>query len=275
MTGRACTAQRAERATRTGHTARPGRIWAPCIMKQVMLDLGLDDTVALQEIACGEQPQQRMDTFGVGALSDTELIALMLQGGKTTRELIDCASRLIAEAGSIQGIATWQPVDFARHPGIGRVKARQLAALVEVARRMIRPAALEQPVLNRPELIANHMGPFTHGLEIEKFWVLCLNRKSRLKKMVEISSGTATACLVHPREVFRAAIREGAVALACVHNHPSGDPAPSSADQQVTRTLREGARAVDLEFMDHVIVGRMAADPVGKGYFSFREVGMI
>ena len=102
-------------------------------MKQVMLDLGLETTTAVREIACGEQPQQRMDTFGVAALSDTELIALMLQGGAATREIIDCASRLVAEAGSLQGIATWQPVDFERHQGIGRVKARQLAALIEIA----------------------------------------------------------------------------------------------------------------------------------------------
>ena len=244
-------------------------------MKQVMLDLGLETTTAVREIACGEQPQQRMDTFGVAALSDTELIALMLQGGAATREIIDCASRLVAEAGSLQGIATWQPVDFERHQGIGRVKARQLAALIEIARRMIRPASTEQPVLNRPELIAHHMTPFVQGLEIEKFWVMCLNRKNRLKKLVEVTSGTATSCLAHPREVFRAAIREGAVAVVCVHNHPSGDPAPSAADVQVTRQLREGAKAVDIEFLDHVIVGRAATDPLGRGYYSFREAGVV
>jgi DNA repair protein RadC len=243
-------------------------------MKQVMFDLGLETTVA-GIIACGEQPQQRMDTFGVAALSDTELIALMLQGGNATREVIDCASRLIAEAGSLQGIAGWQPVDFERHPGIGRAKARQLAALIEVARRLIRPAATEQPVLNRPELIAQHMAPFVQGLEIEKFWVLCLNRKNRLKKVVEVSSGTATSCLSHPREVFRAAIKESAVAVVCVHNHPSGDPAPSNADVQVTRQLREGAKIVDIEFLDHVIVGSVAADPRGVGYHSFRECGLV
>jgi DNA repair protein RadC len=110
---------------------------------------------------------------------------------------------------------------------------------------------------------------------VEKFWVLCLNRKSRLLKRVEISSGSATAALAHPREVFRAAIRESACAVVCVHNHPSGDPAPSSADLQVTRQLREAARAVDIELVDHVILGRIATDPLGLGFYSFRAAGML
>jgi len=105
--------------------------------------------------------------------------------------------------------------------------------------------------------------------------VLCLNRKNRLLKQVEITSGTATSALAHPREVFRAAIRESATAVVCVHNHPSGDPAPSAPDIHVTRQLREAAKAVDIELVDHVIVGRMAADPLGRGYFSFRETGML
>ena len=112
----------------------------------------------------------------------------------------------------------------------------------------------QAPLLNRLELIAAHMAPYVRGLEVEKFWVLCLNRKNRLKKLVEVTSGTATAALAHPREVFRSAVQNGATAIACVHNHPSGDPAPSSADLQVTRQLREAAKALDIELLDHVIV---------------------
>ena len=105
--------------------------------------------------------------------------------------------------------------------------------------------------------------------------MLCLNRKNRLLRCVEVSSGTATAALAHPREVFREAVRASAAAIVCVHNHPSGDPAPSSADLQITRQLREAAKAVDIDLLDHVILGRLAADPVGRGYFSFRESGLI
>jgi DNA repair protein RadC len=112
-------------------------------------------------------------------------------------------------------------------------------------------------------------------LEVEKFWVLCLNRKNRLKKLVEVTSGTATAALAHPREVFRSAVQHGATAIACVHNHPSGDPAPSCADVQITRQLREAAKALDIELLDHVVVGNAAADPAGMGFYSFRQAGIL
>lgn len=225
--------------------------------------------------ACSEMPQSRFDHFGTAALSDTELLALILQNGLAAHELLAISSQLIAQAGSLRGIMSWQTTDFQRLKGIGQGKARQLAALVEIARRMMRPDDPLPPVLNRPELIASYMTPFVEGLEIEKFWVACLNRKNRLKKLVEITSGTATSSLAHPREVFRAAIQHGATAVVCIHNHPSGDPAPSAADVQVTRQLREAARAVDIELLDHVIIGRATADPHGVGYHSFRASGVL
>jgi DNA repair protein RadC len=146
---------------------------------------------------------------------------------------------------------------------------------MEIAHRVISQQSGETPLLNRADLVAAYLSPLIAGLEVEKFWVLCLNRKSRLLKRVEISSGSATAALAHPREVFRAAIRESACAVVCVHNHPSGDPAPSSADMQVTRQLREAARAVDIELVDHVILGRVATDPLGLGFYSFRAGGLL
>ncbi len=244
-------------------------------MNQTQLELGHPHDTTGREIACGEQPQQRLESFGAAALSDTELVALILQTGLATREVLDVSSRLIAEAGSLHGFAGWQPVDFERLKGIGRVKARQLTALVEIARRMMKPNTDEPVMMNRPELIAEYFRPIVQGLEIEKFWVACLNRKNRLKKLVEVTSGTATSALAHPREVFRAAIREGATAVVCVHNHPSGDPAPSAADLQVTRQLREASKAVDIDLLDHVIVGRAGADPTGQGWYSFRASGLV
>lgn len=244
-------------------------------MQQTTLDLGIDQDVEPFTMACNERPQARMESFGVSALSDTELVAMILQSGGTKAEAaIDTARRLVAEAGSIAGLSTWTAADYRRHQGIGPGKGRQLAAVAEIARRMIRGAG-ERPLLDRPESIAAYLQPMVTGLEVEKFWVLCLNRRNRLLKKVEITSGTATATLAHPREVFRAAIRESATAIACVHNHPSGDPSPSSADTQVTRVLREAAKSVEINLLDHIILGRIEADPCGKGYFSFRAAGII
>lgn len=242
-------------------------------MKQSSFDLnGLEQTSV---IACGEEPQQRFEAFGAAALSDTELIALLLHNGIKGHSALSLASQLIAQAGSIAGLASWQPTDFQRLKGIGLGKARQLATLVEVSRRMMKNPAAELPCLNRPELIAAYLWPITRGLEVEKFWVFCLNRKNRLKKLVEVSSGTATSSLAHPREVFRAAIQHGATAIICAHNHPSGDPAPSAADVQVTRQLREAAKAVDIELLDHVVVGSPSADPTSLGFYSFRQSGVL
>ena len=227
------------------------------------------------EIACGEQPQQRFETYGAAALSDTELIALLLHSGIRGGSVRELASRIIAQAGSMAGLATWKCEDFRKLKGIGPAKGRQLAALIEISRRMMKDSAGEAPVFDRPEQVAVHLAPIIRGLEVEKFWVFCLNRKNRLKKLVEITSGTATNTLAHPREVFRAAIQHGATAIICAHNHPSGDPAPSSADLQITRQLREASRAIDIALSDHVVVGSAGSDPRGLGYFSFRQSGTL
>jgi DNA repair protein RadC len=140
---------------------------------------------------------------------------------------------------------------------------------------MMKEPSEAAPLLNRPEIIAEYLAPIVRGLKVEKFWVFCLNRKNRLMKLVEITSGTATSTLAHPREVFRVAIQHGATAIACAHNHPSGDPAPSAADLLITRQLREAAKTVDIDLLDHVVVGEVSADPSGVGYYSFRSAGLV
>jgi DNA repair protein RadC len=229
----------------------------------------------IRVLPAGERPQERLERLGAGALSDAELLAMLLRSGTRGQDVLTLSSRLLSEAGSLSGLLAWHEADFRGLKGIGRVKSLQLVAAMEVARRAIHLQPQESPVLNRADLIAAHFEPVASGLDVEKFWVLCLNRRNRLRKRVEVSSGTATAALAHPREVFRAAIREGAAAVVCAHNHPSGDPSPSAADIQLTRQLREAASAVDIPLLDHVIIGRRGADPLGRGYYSFREAGLL
>lgn len=229
----------------------------------------------LRETAVSERPQERLERYGAGALSDTELLAMLLRSGTRGQDVLTLAARLMAGAGSLAGLIAWQQKDFRTLKGIGPVKALQLVTVMEIARRVLDQKSGDDPPLHRADFVADYLAPLTVGLEVEKFWVLCLNRKNRLLRRVEITSGTATAALAHPREVFRAAIRAAACAVVCVHNHPSGDPAPSAADVQVTRLLREAAKAVDIELLDHVIVGRAAADPLGRGFYSFRAAGML
>ena len=130
--------------------------------------------------------------------------------------------------------------------------------------------------LSRPELIAEYMkGAFDTHPEQESFWVILLNRKNFAKGRQMITLGTATSCLAHPREVFRAAVMASATGVICVHNHPSGDPTPSAADVNITRQIRDAARALDIEFLDHVIIGTVECDPLHRGFYSFRESGII
>jgi len=245
----------------------------------IQSNLKLDDYASPNPsppVACGEMPQARFDHFGAKALSDTELLALVLQNGVRGCHVLTLASRLVAEAGSVAGLTQWDVTDFQRLKGIGQAKAKQLVAMIEIARRMMREPQKEKPVLNRPELVAEYFRPIIHGLSVEKFWVLCLNRKNRLIKCVEITSGTATSTLAHPREVFRAAIQEpGTTSIICTHSHPSGDPAPSAADVAITRVLRDASRTVDIDLADHVVLGRPESDPTGLGFYSFRSAGVL
>jgi DNA repair protein RadC len=242
-------------------------------------DMGASPTAypanKIRVMPVSERPQERLERLGAAALSDTELLAMLVRSGTRGQDVLTLSSLIISEAGSLAGLLAWHEADFRNLKGIGRVKALQLVAAMEVARRAVSLKPLEAPVLNRADLIASHLDPIASGLEVEKFWVLCLNRRNRLRKRVEVSSGTATAALAHPREVFRSAIREAAAAVVCAHNHPSGDPSPSAADIQLTRQLREAAAAVDIPLLDHVIIGRRGADPLGRGYYSFREAGLL
>lgn len=229
----------------------------------------------LRETAVGERPQERLEKLGPQSLSDTDLLAVLLRSGTKGHDVLTLSSRLLTEAGSLGGLARWKPEDFRRLKGIGQVKASQLITVLELAKRILMEERGAAPLLDRPDRVVAYLQPLVAGLEVEKFWVLCLNRRNRLLKRVELSSGTANATLAHPREVYRIAVREGASALVCAHNHPSGDPSPSAPDMQVTRLLRDAARTIDITLLDHVILGHPGTDPLGKGYYSFREAGIM
>jgi DNA repair protein RadC len=133
-----------------------------------------------------------------------------------------------------------------------------------------------QVALNTPPEIVEYMqGAFDDSPLQESFYVVCLNRKYRPLCRNRITLGTATATLAHPREVFRIAVLASAAAIVCVHNHPSGDLSPSSADVAVTRQLHEAGNLMEIELLDHLIIGNQEDDPHGRGYFSFREAGRL
>ena len=134
----------------------------------------------------------------------------------------------------------------------------------------------EEVRLDKPAKVADYLrSAFDENPMQEAFYCVYLDRKNHPLGRHLITLGTATSTLVTPKEVFRGAIIAGAVAMVVAHNHPSGDPAPSSADIQVTRSLREASRILDIELLDHVICGETKADPTGRGFYSFREAGLL
>ena len=229
----------------------------------------------LLELAESERPQERLERLGPGALTDSELLAMILRSGSKGYNVLEVASQLLRQAGSLAGLVSWSDSAFREIRGIGKIKALQLVTVVEICRRVIANPSEAAPVIDDPEKAYRLVQPSAMGLEVEKFWTLCLNRKNRLIRSCEVTSGTASNSLVHPREVFRDAIRYGASAVICVHNHPSGDPSPSAADIAVTRQLREAAQVIGIDLLDHVIAGDAQSDPRGQGYYSFQEAGML
>lgn len=222
-----------------------------------------------------DRPRERLARLGPRALMDAELFALLIGTGTKGAPVQQVSQALLNEAGSLATLATWETTDFARVHGLGPAKAAELAAVMELARRIRERAHDPGERLDSPAKVWARMEPLAAGLMVEKCWVLCLNRRNRLMALHEISSGTATSALLHPREVLRQVLRHGAPAAIVAHNHPSGDPSPSAADRTVTRQLVEAGRIVGVEVLDHVILGRPEADPVGKGWFSFGEAGLI
>lgn len=229
----------------------------------------------LLSLAKGERPQERALARGVGSLADTELLALLIRSGTRGHDVMSLASELLSRAGSLHDLTRWRDTDFRRLKGIGRIKALQLCAVMEVTRRVLGAERQPAPELHQPEQIYAFLRPRALGLDVEKCWVLALNTRNRLLRCAEVTSGTARQTLVRPVEVIREAVREGATAFVLAHNHPSGDPAPSAADMRVTRQVRDAATTVDLHFHDHIVVGDPVSDPIGQGYYSFRQGGHI
>ena len=231
--------------------------------------------IPLGQLAPSERPQERLEKYGVAALSDTELLAMLLRSGSQGLDVLNLSSRLLAEAGSLAGLLRWSQEDFRRLKGIGKVKALQLITVMEIARRTLSQVEESPLPFDSSKQAYRYFIPIASGLEVEKFWVVCLNRKNHLIRHTEVTSGTANGSLVHPREVFREAIRLGASSIIAVHNHPSGDPTPSKADIEITRLLKKAAAAVEITLLDHIIIGTPANDPEEQGYYSFSEAGFL
>jgi len=200
---------------------------------------------------------------------------MLIRSGNAKRDVLAIVDDIINQSGSLSGLLKWDSSDFQRIHGIGKIKALQLSTQVEIAKRMMQSKRSIQIFLDEPQKVWDYLYPEVRTDTVEKVWVLCLDRKNKLIRAEPITSGTASGSLVHPREVFRPAIRHGASSIILAHNHPSGDPTPSSADLKVTKKILEASKAVDLSMLDHVIIGEPDSCPQSLGFYSFSDEGLL
>lgn len=229
----------------------------------------------MREVPESERPREIFDRVGPENMTDKQLIALILRSGVRGRSVTDLAEGLLNEYGSLAALAEVSVDDLAAIKGMGRVRAQVLKAAFELARRLAVSPATAPAEIRAPEHAARLLRAEAAGLDVECFWVLLLDRKYRLRRPpLRVTRGILDASLVHPREVFKEAVRTSSAAVVLVHNHPSGDPTPSAEDIRITRQLVEAGRVMDIEVLDHIILGR--AEPGRSSDFvSLRETGLV
>jgi len=216
-----------------------------------------------------DRPRERLWHLGAGALSAPELLAILLGTGDGTDDAATVARRLFDGAGgTLRRLAARPPAELQRTAGIGPAKAARLLAAFELALRLDREARPVAPRIASPADVIRIVGPALRDLAVEEFHLLALDTRSRVLRDVLVTRGLLDASLVHPREVFRAAIAEAAAGIILVHNHPSGDPTPSAEDRAVTRQLVAAGQLLDLPVYDHVIVA-------GDRHVSFATAGLL
>ncbi len=206
--------------------------------------------------------------LGPQALSDAELLAIMIRAGTRNQTALDLARSILAEARTLRGLAARNARELMRLKGIGSAKAVELLAALEIGRRIEAFKGSEACVIRTPADVARRMIPLLRDRPTEVFYVIMLDAKNGVKGEFEISRGTLNASLVHPREVYKAAIDNVAASIVVVHNHPSGNPEPSREDIEITRQLAEAGKIVGIPLHDHLIVA-------GNAYTSLAEKGVL
>lgn len=215
-----------------------------------------------------ERPREKLLRRGAGALSDAELLAILIRTGTGGRTALDLARTMLTRDRSLRVLAGRNASELMRLGGIGEAKAVEMLAAFELGRRVQASGAGEKPLLRSPDDVARIMVPLLRDAGAESFHVLVLDAMNGLKARVEITSGTLNASLAHPREVFKPAIDHLGAAVIVVHNHPSGNPEPSREDVEITRQLKEAGALLGIPLHDHLIVA-------GDRFTSLCERGLL
>jgi len=215
---------------------------------------------AIRDWPSSARPRERLQKYGADVLSDIELLAVIMGRGTKDQPVLTIAEQLLKEFGSLRAIANASVEELCKINGIGLAKAAQIKAALQLGRRMDeQPETKDRPIIKESadvkKLVEKLVKSKLRDKKKEYFTIIMLDTRNRLIRDADISIGTLNASLVHPREVFKEAISASAVSVILVHNHPSGDSAPSDDDIRITKRLIEVGKLVDIEVIDHIIIG--------------------
>jgi len=223
----------------------------------------------IHDLPISERPRERLQKFGVEALSAQEILALILGRGIAGESVMVTAQRLLSQFGSLKGIASASVEELSQVKGIGIAKASQIKAAFELANRVEGYSeAGDKPVVKTPDDVVGLVRVRLKGKKKEHFLALLLDTRNQLIKVAEISVGSLDGSLVHPREVFKEAISATAASVVFAHNHPSGDPTVSEDDIRLTKRLAEAGEIVGIDVLDHIIIG-------DKNFLSLKREGLF
>jgi DNA repair protein RadC len=221
----------------------------------------------IKELPSGERPRERLLDFGEGALSTTELLAIILRTGAQHENVVRFAERLLIRFGGLPGLARANTTELTNEKGLGPAKVAQLKASLELGRRLLAESHDERVQVRSPADAANMVMSEMSLLEQEELRVMLLDTKNRVLATEALYKGSLNTSLIRVGELFRYAIRANCNSLIVVHNHPSGDPSPSPEDVAVTKQMVEAGKLLDVEVLDHLIIG-------GQRFVSLKERGL-
>lgn len=236
---------------------------------QIARDTALAYHVGIRDLPTGSRPRERLQALGAQALSDEELIAIVLRTGTQSANVLEVARALLRSHDGLGGLNRASLAELSQARGIGPVKAIDLKAAFELGKRLLTLAPEERPQLNGPQDAYALLRGEMSLLEQESVRVILLNTKNRVQGVVQVSLGSLNTSVVRVGEVFKEAIRQQAAGIVLAHNHPSGDPAPSPEDVAITRKVVEAGELLDINVLDHIIIGRPGA--ASTGWVSLRE----
>lgn len=225
-------------------------------------------SVAIREMPAEERPRERLSKHGPAVCSTAELLAILLRTGTTERSALGLGELLLSHFHGLRGVANATIEQLSAVKGVGEVKAIQIAAAIELGKRNAVLSDDEKPVIRSPQDVANLLMPELRDAKKEHLKSLVLSTKNQVIRIHTVSVGILDSSLVHPREVFKDAITASAAAIIVAHNHPSGDPTPSTEDRRITQRLAEAGQIIGIELLDHIILG-------DNRFVSLKERGVL